>query len=81
MTKRENEKCESLMNEAIHKANDAMVAYKNYELLLTQNLELDAKVEQRKADQDYGYAEGIYQALAVLGFKHDGMNTLLDLLM
>ena len=38
------------------------------------------KLLTRKADQHHGYAEGIHQALAVLGFKHEKMKELSELL-
>lgn len=76
MTKTEYKKCERLMEEAIRKAADSKREYSRYELFLQKNDTTHAEVEQRKADQHYGYAEGINQVLAVLGFKHDKMKEL-----
>ncbi len=39
-----------------------------------------SKTEQRKADQHYGEAVGIEQALATLSFTHDRMKELSKLL-
>lgn len=79
MTKLEYEKCEKLMEEAIMKIRQANEEYKAYNQLLNEDT-IKAEVEQRKADQHYGYAEGINQVLATLGFKHDRMKELSNLL-
>ena len=80
MTKVEYRKCEMLMDEAIRKANDSNADYKAFERLSKEGKEIDAGCKQRLADQEIGYAEGINQAFAVLGFKHDRMKDLFDLL-
>lgn len=80
MTKIEYGKCEKLMEEAIRKTLDFNVDYKEYERLHEEGKEVDAKCKLRLADQEIGYAEGINQALAMLGFKHDRMKELSDLL-
>ncbi len=79
MTKNEIKKCENLMYEAIMCAKEAMQSYKDHNSLLSQNT-TKAAIELRRADQKYGYAEGVNQTLATLGFKHDDMNTLGELL-
>ena len=80
MTKVEYKKCEKLMDEAIRKANDSNADYKVFERLSKEGKEIDARCKQRLADQEIGYVEGINQALAVLGFKHDRMKELSELL-
>ena len=82
MTKVEYGKCEKLMEEAIRKAKQAQEEYKESEkyTLLENYNEVQSQIEQRKADQHYGYAEGINQALSVIGFKHDRMKILGSLL-
>lgn len=80
MTKTEYGKCEKLMEDAIRKAEDSKREYSRHELLLQKGDIIHAEVEQRKADQHYGYAEGINQVLATLGFKHDRMKELSELL-
>ena len=82
MTKIEYGKCERLMEEAIGKAKQADEEYKTAEkyTLLTNYNETEREIEQRKADQHYGEAVGIEQALATLGFKHDRMKELSKLL-
>lgn len=80
MTKIERKKCESLMEEAIRKANNFCEGYRAYERLRKEGKEVDAECKLRVADQEIGYAEGINQALAILGFKHDRMKELSELL-
>ena len=81
MTKIEYGKCENLMEEAICKAKQANEEYKTYNQLIDKD-EIKAEVEQRKADQHYGEAIGIVQALFTLGFKpeHDKMKEFAKLL-
>lgn len=79
MTKTEYGKCEKLMEEAIWKAKQSDEEYKAYNQLLNEDT-IKAEIEQRKADQHYGEAIGINQALATLGFKHDRMKELSELL-
>lgn len=80
MTKLEYGKCEKLMEEAIRKANNSNEDYKAFERLRKEGKKVDAKCKLRLADQEIGYAEGINQALATLGFKHDRMKELSKLL-
>lgn len=80
MSKAEREKCEKLIEEAIHKVEDSKREYSRYKFLLQNGDAINAEVEQRKADQHYGYAEGINQVLTVIGFKHDRMTLLGSLL-
>lgn len=79
MTKVEYGKCEKLMEAAIQKAKQADEEYKAYNQLIKNDI-IKAEIEQRKADQHMGYAEGINQVLAVIGFKHDRMKELSELL-
>lgn len=80
MTKLEYGKCEKLMEEAITNAKDAQMGYKKYNDYLADEERGFAELEQRKADQNYGYAEGIYNVLDALDFKHDRIKELLKLL-
>jgi len=80
MTKIEYEKCEKLMEEAIQKVKQAQEEYEESESLRRIGYHIKSEVEQRKADQHYGCAEGINQALVMLGFKHDRMKKLSELL-
>ena len=80
MTKIENKKCEKLMYEAICKAKCSNEEYKAYENLSRAGIIIEANIKLRQADQHIGYAEGIHQLLAVLGFNHKDMKVLGDLL-
>lgn len=79
MTKTGYGKCVKLMEVAIRKAMQAAEEYKTYNQLLNEDT-IKAETEQRKADQHYGEAVGIERALATLGFKHDRMKELANLL-
>ena len=80
MTKAEYGKCEKLLTEAIENARCAKFLWKEYEKYSNENNNVEAEVNMRNSDQHYGYAEGIHQALAVLGFKHEKMKELSELL-
>lgn len=80
MTKIEYGKCEKLMEEAIQRAKQSEEEYKEADRYLNVGNRIAWEVEQRKADQHYGYAEGINQVLATLGFNHDRMEELSKLL-
>lgn len=80
MTKIENILCEKLMNDAIKKANNSKEDYKTYEKLLKDGKKVDAECRLRLADQEIGYAEGIRQALVCIGFSHNRMKELDELL-
>lgn len=80
MTKVERDYCIKLMNEAIMKAHDAHGAYTSYQKLLKEGKTIDAECKLRQADAELGYAEGIRQALACIGFRHDSMKELDGLL-
>ena len=80
MTKIEYGKCEKLMEEAIRKAKQSEEEYKEADRYLNFGNRIAWEIEQRKADQHIGYAEGINQVLSTLGFKHDGMKELSGLL-
>lgn len=80
MTKIEYGKCEKLMEEAIRKAINSNEDYKAYERLQKEGKEIDARCKKRLSDQEFGYADGINQALVTLGFNHDRMKELSELL-
>ena len=80
MTKVENNRCEILMEDAIRKANNSKEDYRAYEKLLKNGKQVDAECKWRLADQENGYAEGIRQALVSIGFTHERMKELDELL-
>lgn len=77
MTKLETMKCEKLLNEAIRNAETANEEFskagKCYDT--TERHILETKTWNHR-----GYAEGINQALAVIGFKHELMVELGELI-
>ena len=80
MTKVEYEKCKKLMEDAINKTKQAEIEYNTAQGFLNCENRIAYEIETRKADQHYGYAEGINQVLTVIGFKHDRMKELSGLL-
>lgn len=80
MTKVENMRCKELMEEAIRKAISSKDDYRSYKKLLKDGKQVDAECKLRLADQEIGYAEGIRQALVCIGFTHERMKELDELL-
>lgn len=79
MTKTEYGKCVKLMEKAINKAKQSDEEYKVC-IQLFKKGKVGAGTELRKADQHYSEAVGIEQTLIALGFKHDRMKELAELL-
>lgn len=77
MTKAEKAKCEKLMKEAIKKAKVANEDFSNCSI---EKDYINKRILLERGQNRLGYAEGIHQALAVLGFKHTRMKMLEDLL-
>ncbi len=77
MTKVEYTKCEKLMEEAIRKAKDAQ---KDFIDALKEYDQLQRKILRERGQNHLGYAEGINQTLACIGFKHERMEELRNLL-
>lgn len=77
MTKLETMKCEKLLNEAIRNAETANEEFskagKCYDTI-------ERHILETKAWNHRGYAEGINQTLAVIGFKHELMVELGELI-
>ena len=81
MTKIEYAKCEKAMDEAILNAQRATYDYVQSERIRKEGgCEVTAECKLRCADQHLGYAEGITQVLDMIGFKHDKMNELRELI-
>ena len=80
MTKVENKRCEKLLDEAIRHASNSKEDYAAYERLLKEGNEVGAECKLRTADQEIGYADGIRQALVCIGFIHERMIELDELL-
>lgn len=73
MIKLEAMKCEKLLNEAIKNAENANKDWEKYLVAEKNKVALDMEINMRNCDYHRGYAEGINQALAVIGFKHERM--------
>lgn len=80
MTKLEYKKCEKLMDEAIRNAEAANENWEKYLVAEKNKVALDMEINMRDCDYHRGYAEGINQALAVIGFKHERMAELYKLI-
>ena len=52
--------------------------YSKYERLKREGKKVDATCALRNADQLCGYAEGIYQALTVIGYSSASMKELTE---
>lgn len=73
MTKQEKDKCEKLLNEAAMNLDRADANWKDYEDAKRDGCYDDEEISLRQFENNRGYAEGIYQALAVLGYKSEKM--------
>ncbi len=80
MTRAEYNKCEQLMLETIVKMKQVQEEYAESERHKKYGNMTEWETTQRKADQYYGEAVGINQVLAVIGFKHERMKELSELL-
>ncbi len=80
MTKQENLNCIKVLEEAIRVVKRAENEFTESNRFHEAGNEIQAEIEQRKADNHMGYAEGINQALVAIGFKHTKMKELEKLL-
>lgn len=80
MTKIENQKCEKLLQQAFTKMYQSQEDFAQSEKFLNDGNELEWETEQRKGDQHYGEAVGIYQVLQALRYKHDRMKELSEII-
>ncbi|HHV09959.1 MAG TPA: hypothetical protein GXX75_06755 [Clostridiales bacterium] len=78
MTKREYERCTDLMNDALIHAKRSERYYS--ELREKKLSETDKYIKELNGQNDLGYAQGINQALAIIGFKHERMKELSKLI-
>lgn len=80
MTKLEYEKCKKLMYEAIRNARQSQKNYAESEKYKKNENNIEWEIKQRQGDQHLGYAQGINQVLATIGFKHEDMTLLSELI-
>jgi len=78
MTKIEQKRCENLIEEAKRNLNNSDMEYSKYKRLQKEEKKIDAECALRNADQLRGYAEGIYQALTVIGYYSASMEELTE---
>lgn len=78
MTKIEWKRCEKLIEEAERSLENSDIEYSKYERFQKEGKKVDAACALRNADQLRGYAEGIYQALAVIGYTSASMKELTE---
>lgn len=76
MTKKEALKCSGAVIEAIKEYKESEKLYKKGETLEKEGCTLESEISIRRADQKYGYALGINQALNIIGFKHPALKEL-----
>lgn len=77
MTKVECSRCEKLMEEAIRKAKDAQ---KDFIDAWKEDDQLQREILRERGQNNLGYADGINQTLVCIGFKHERMEELGNLL-
>ena len=73
MTKQEKDKCEKLLDEAALNLDRADAEWEDYEDAKRGGYDDDEEISLRQFENHRGYAEGIYEALAVLGYKSEKM--------
>ena len=80
MTKTEREQCEKLMNQAIMEMERLDEYWNEYEKAKKDNRIADAEAAMRQFDYKRGYADGIYDVLATIDFRHERMKELCELI-
>lgn len=80
MTNTEKAKAEKILDEAIRKYQNANDDWKEYERCKKENDFASAETYLRKFQDGISYAEGIYYALAAIGFRHPKMKEFSDML-
>lgn len=73
MIKPEKDKCEKLLDEAALNLDRSDAKWKRYKDNKRDGYYINAEISLREFEHCRGYAEGIYQALAVLGYKSEKM--------
>lgn len=73
MTKQEKDKCEKLLDEAALNLDRADAEWEDHKDAKRGGYDDDEEISLRQFENHRGYAEGIYQALAVLGYKSEKM--------
>lgn len=77
MTKKELKACEKVMREGIRAAEQSVEEF--YEAFGEKN-PIIKQTKELQGQDHLGYAEGIFQTLATIGFKHTDMKKLGELI-
>lgn len=80
MTNTEKTKAEKILDEAIRNHRNAIDDWKTYERYMKKGDYASAETYLRKFQDAISYSEGIYYALAVIGFHHPKMKEFSDML-
>lgn len=78
MTNMEKLKCKKLIEEANVSLDISDTYWRKYEKMKETENKIDAQIAMRKASYHRGYAEGIYQALVVIGYFDESMEELTE---
>lgn len=80
MTRVEKEKSEILIDEAFINYECSQAEWEIYEAFKKEGNSIEAEFHLRRFQDKRSFAEGIYQALAVMGFDHPKMKEFSKLL-
>lgn len=80
MTNTEKSKAEKTLDEAIRKYKNASDDFEKYKCYMKKGDYASAETYLRKFQDAISYSEGIYYALAVIGFHHPKMKEFSDML-
>lgn len=80
MTRVEKEKSEILIDEAFINYECSQTEWEIYESFKKEGNSIEAEIHLRRFQDKRSFAEGIYQVLAALGFKHPKMKEFSELL-
>lgn len=69
MNKVERDRCEKLISEANRNIYEAKNQWAKYEKYKKEGNEVETEIALRNFEAHKGYAEGIYQALVVVGYN------------
>lgn len=73
-----NRDAKKLIEEAERNLENSNIEYSKYERFKREEKKIDAECALRNADQLCGYAEGICQALVVIGYSSASMKELTE---
>lgn len=80
MEQREIETLEKLLNMALEVAEQSIIERDSIREYYINDQMYEAEMAQRKSDKYYGYAQGICDALVEMGYRHEDMGKLHELI-